>query len=93
MPWCMSLNHSMQKLDTTFALEYPKKSAEIKKYRGVGISDSVVFIVLGINCYLRIARDIGALCFQKLKVQGLEGCGEVSRGFFWLVFVALDFAV
>ena len=91
----MPLKHSMQKLDTTFALKYPKKSAEIKKFRGVGISASVVFIVecLQYYCYLRIARDIGALCFQKLKVQGLEGCGEVSRGFFWLVFVALGFAV
>ena len=35
----------MQKLDPTFAPKYPKKSAEIEKFRYVGISALIVFIV------------------------------------------------
>ena len=45
MSQCMPLNHPMQKLDPTFTPKYPKISAEFRKFRGVGISASILFIV------------------------------------------------
>ena len=35
----------MQKLDPTFTPKYPKNTTEIRKFRGVGISALIVFIV------------------------------------------------